>query len=115
MNTATNLGAAIGTALAGSILVTSLTSAFLQDVEDNNSVPPQVTEQAQVNLANGVPFLSDADLPAALDQAGVPPDVSEAGRAPPRRGRRAVRRTPHPQGTGRRPRPNGPADPAGTR
>jgi MFS family permease len=77
-NTATNLGAAIGTALAGSILITSLTGAFLQGVEENNAVPPQVSDQAQVQLANGVPFLSDADLRAALEQAAVPPDVSAA-------------------------------------
>jgi EmrB/QacA subfamily drug resistance transporter len=77
-NTATNLGAAIDTALAGSILITSLTSAFLQGVEDNNAVPPQVSDQAQVQLADGVPFLSDADLRAALEQAAVPPDVSAA-------------------------------------
>jgi Na+/melibiose symporter-like transporter len=77
-NTATNLGAAIGTALAGSILISSLTGAFLQGVEDNNAVPPQVSDQAQVQLANGVPFLSDADLRAALEQAAVPPDVSAA-------------------------------------
>lgn len=77
-NTATNLGAAIGTALAGSILITSLAAAFLQGVEDNNAVPPQVSEQAQVQLAGGVPFLSDADLQAALHKAAVPPDVSQA-------------------------------------
>jgi hypothetical protein len=33
--TATNLGAAIGTALAGSILVAALTASFLQGVEPN--------------------------------------------------------------------------------
>jgi MFS transporter len=77
-NTATNLGAAIGTALAGSILITSLTTAFLQGVEDNNAVPAPVSDQANVQLANGVPFLSDADLRSALEDAGVPPDVSEA-------------------------------------
>jgi EmrB/QacA subfamily drug resistance transporter len=77
-NTATNLGAAIGTALAGSILITSLTGAFLQGVQENNAVPEQVSVQAQVQLANGVPFLSDTDLQAALQQAGVAPDVSAA-------------------------------------
>jgi EmrB/QacA subfamily drug resistance transporter len=75
-NTATNLGAAIGTALAGSILITSLTGAFLRGVEENNAVPPEVSAQAQVQLAEGVPFLSDADLRAALEKAAVPPDVS---------------------------------------
>jgi MFS family permease len=77
-NTATSLGASIGTALAGSILITSLTGAFLQGVEENNAVPAQVSAQAQVQIADGVPFLSDADLQAALDQAGVSPEVATA-------------------------------------
>ena len=77
-NTATNLGAAIGTALAGSILITSLTGAFLQGVAANPAIPEQVKAQASVQLAGGVPFLSDADLQDALDRAAVDPSVTEA-------------------------------------
>jgi EmrB/QacA subfamily drug resistance transporter len=77
-NTATNLGAAIGTALAGSILITALTTSFLQGVEQNPAIPEQVKSQADVQLASGVPFLSDADLEAALTNAGVAPDVTAA-------------------------------------
>jgi EmrB/QacA subfamily drug resistance transporter len=77
-NTATNLGAALGTALAGSILITSLTAAFLQGVQENPAVPELVKAQASVQLAGGVPFLSDADLQHALDRAAVPPSVTQA-------------------------------------
>ena len=77
-NTSTNLGAAIGTALAGSILITALTTSFLQGVEQNPAIPEQVKSQATVQLAGGVPFLSDAALQQALDQAGTPPAVAEA-------------------------------------
>ncbi|HEY6425405.1 MAG TPA: MFS transporter [Pseudonocardiaceae bacterium] len=77
-NTATNLGAAIGTALAGSILIAALSTSFLQGVQQNPAIPEQVKTQAGVQLAAGVPFLSDADLGAALAQAGVPPDVATA-------------------------------------
>ncbi|HEY4421107.1 MAG TPA: MFS transporter [Pseudonocardia sp.] len=77
-NTATYLGAAIGTALAGSILIGALTTSFLQGVEDNPAIPEQVKSQADVQLAGGVPFLSDADLEAALTHAGVAPDVTAA-------------------------------------
>jgi EmrB/QacA subfamily drug resistance transporter len=77
-NTATNLGAAIGTALAGSILITSLTTAFLLGVQENPAIPEQVKTQASVQLAGGIPFMSDADLQAALDQAAVPPPVADA-------------------------------------
>ncbi len=77
-NTATNLGAALGTALAGSILITSLTSAFLLGVQENPAIPEQVKTQASVQLAGGVPFMSDADLQEALDQAAVPAPVADA-------------------------------------
>ncbi|HLM19906.1 MAG TPA: MFS transporter [Propionibacteriaceae bacterium] len=75
-NTATNLGAAIGTALAGSILIAALTASFLTSVTENPDIPSSVKEQANVQLAAGIPFMSDADLKAALDRAGVPPDVA---------------------------------------
>jgi MFS family permease len=77
-NTATNLGASIGTALAGSLLIAALTASFLNGIEQNPAVPPQVATQANVELAGGIPFISDADLDAALTQAGVDPAVSQA-------------------------------------
>jgi EmrB/QacA subfamily drug resistance transporter len=75
-NTATNLGAAIGVALAGSILIAALTTSFLQSVTENPDIPSSVKEQANVQLAGGIPFMSDADLQAALDEAGVSPEVA---------------------------------------
>lgn len=77
-NTATNLGAAVGTALAGSLLITALTTSFLQGVQSNPAIPEQVTSQATVQLAGGVPFLSDVALQDALDQAAVDPAVTAA-------------------------------------
>ena len=77
-NTATNLGASIGTALAGSLLIAFLTSSFLSGIEQNPAVPAEVSAQANVELSAGIPFVSDADLQAALDQAGVDPTVSQA-------------------------------------
>ena len=77
-NTATNLGASVGTALAGSILVAALTTSFLQGIQQNPDVPSSVKSQASVRLAAGAPFLSDADLEAALDSAGVSDEASEA-------------------------------------
>jgi hypothetical protein len=67
----TNLGASLGTALAGSILIAALTSAFLTNIEQSSVIPSRVTSQAQVELASGVPFISDADLEAALNEAHV--------------------------------------------
>lgn len=77
-NTATNLGAALGTALAGSILISALTTAFLHGVAENPAIPAQVKAQADVQLAAGVPFLSDADLQTALVKAAASPEVTSA-------------------------------------
>ena len=77
-NTATNLGAALGTALAGSILIAALTVSFLTSVTDNPDIPSSVKDQANIQLAGGIPFMSDADLQTALDEAQVPPEVAAA-------------------------------------
>ncbi|WP_107417267.1 MFS transporter [Streptomyces sp. CB00455] len=70
-NAVNNLGASIGTALAGSILIASLTSSFLASVEQNPAVPASVKSQSAAELQSGVPFLSDAQLQSALDEAGT--------------------------------------------
>ncbi len=77
-NTATNLGASIGTALAGSLLIAALTASFLHGIEQNPAVPPKVSTQASTELAGGIPFLSDADLQAALTKAGASTQVTQA-------------------------------------
>jgi MFS family permease len=70
-NTATNLGASLGTALAGSVMIAILTSSFVAGIEQNAAVPSQVSAQAEVELASGIPFVSDADLEGALREAGA--------------------------------------------
>ena len=77
-NTATNLGASIGTALAGSLLIAALTASFLSGIEQNPDVPSEVTAQANVELADGIPFISDADLEKALEEARASADVTRA-------------------------------------
>jgi MFS family permease len=70
-NTMTNLGISLGTAIAGSILIATLTSAFVANIQQSSAIPNRVKEQASVNLAGGVPFISDADLEDALDEANL--------------------------------------------
>jgi MFS family permease len=70
-NTATNLGASLGTALAGSVMIALLTSSFLTGIQQNPAVPTEVSAQASVELASGIPFVSDADLEDALHEAGA--------------------------------------------
>jgi len=77
-NTVTNLGASIGTALSGAVLIAALTSSFLAGVQNNPDVPKDVASQAQVQLSGGAPFISDKDLKAALDKAGVSGKTADA-------------------------------------
>ena len=77
-NTMTNLGASMGTALAGSVMIAAVASAFLINIEQSSAIPERVKSQAQVELAGGVPFISDADLKAALDDARVSRRTTEA-------------------------------------
>jgi len=77
-NTVTNLGASIGTGLAGAVLISALTTSFLTGVAHNPNVPQDVASKAQLELAGRIPFLSDQDLQAQLDKAGVPPEEADA-------------------------------------
>lgn len=77
-NTVTNLGASIGTALAGAVLISALTASFLGGIQNNPAVPKDLASQAQVKLAGGIPFISDQDLMAQLDKAGVPRQTADA-------------------------------------
>ena len=77
-NTATNIGASLGTALAGSVLIASLAATLAAGIQQNPAVPPEVRQQAEVKLSGGVPFLSDADLEAGLEKAGVTGEAASA-------------------------------------
>jgi MFS family permease len=77
-NTMTNLGASIGTALAGSIMIASVSTAFAANIQQSSAIPSRIKSEASVKIASGVPFVSDADLEAALDEAHVSSRTTEA-------------------------------------
>ncbi len=70
-NTATNLGASLGTALIGSVLIATLSSSALTGLADSPEVQDSVKAQISTQLVGSVPFISDAQLRVALDDAGV--------------------------------------------
>ena len=70
-NTVTNLGASLGTALAGSLLIAALTASFLTNIEASSAIPQSVKDKAHVELASGIPFISDKQLEAAAKEAGA--------------------------------------------
>jgi MFS family permease len=77
-NTVTNLGASIGTALAGAVLISALTASFFTGIQDNPSISAELVSSAKVELGSGIPFVSDADLEHALAEAGVPAATADA-------------------------------------
>ena len=76
-NTAMNLGASLGTAVIGSILLATLSASVLTGIVGNPDVPDSVKDQATTELSAGVPFVSDTQLHTALDDAGVDPEVAD--------------------------------------
>ena len=76
-NTGTQLGASIGTALAGAVLISAMTASFFTGIENNPNVPRSVVSQAQTQLAGGVPFISEPDAKVALQKANVPPEAAD--------------------------------------
>jgi hypothetical protein len=59
-------------------MIVVLTSSFLTGIQGNAAVPNDVSAQASVDLASGIPFVSDAQLSQGLADAGVPPDTAQA-------------------------------------
>jgi hypothetical protein len=77
-NTVTNLGASIGTALAGAVLISALTTSFLGSLATNEEVSDEMAARADVELSAGIPFVADDDLRAAFDAAEVPPATADS-------------------------------------
>jgi len=77
-NTVTNLGASLGTALVGAVLIASLTTGLIHGVQASPAIPADVKTQATTQFAAGVPFISDTDLKAQLQKANVPPAQADA-------------------------------------
>ena len=78
-NTMTNLGASLGTALAGSLLIADA-DVGVPDQRRSRTRRSRSASRSrrEVELAGGVPFVSDADLEAALEEAGVDSEATDA-------------------------------------
>ncbi len=72
-NTATNLGASLGTALVGSVLIATLSGAVLVGIQNSPDLPASVKIQAESQLTGSVPFMSTQQLTDQLNAAKVPP------------------------------------------
>jgi len=71
--TAQNLGASLGTALIGAILLGALSSGFVSRITDNEAIPPDVRAQVTTQANQGVGLVPPAEAETLLIDAGVAP------------------------------------------
>jgi MFS family permease len=76
--TAQNLGASLGTALIGSVMIAALTTGFVSRVEQNPAVPDEVQAQVAEVAEAGVPVVPVDDVENAATDAGLPADQAQA-------------------------------------
>lgn len=76
--TAQNLGASLGTALIGAILLSGLASAAATAVVERPDIPPQVQQEIVDRTEQGVEFIPRADVEQAASSAGLPPEQASA-------------------------------------
>ena len=76
--TAQNLGASLGTALIGSILIAALTSGFVERVEQNPALPADVRERVAQVEQKGVPVVPISDVEQVAIDEGFPADQARA-------------------------------------
>jgi Na+/melibiose symporter-like transporter len=76
--TAQNLGASLGTALIGSVLILSLTSGVLDRIKENPEVPQGARDRIAQIAESGIPVVPVADVEQAVIDAGESPEVARA-------------------------------------
>jgi len=76
--TAQNLGASLGTALIGAVLIAALTSGFTERVESNPAVSEPAREQVAQAAEAGIPVVPVDDVEQAALDAGVSPEEATA-------------------------------------
>jgi EmrB/QacA subfamily drug resistance transporter len=70
--TAQNLGASLGTALIGSVLIAALTNGFIARVEQNPAIPADARARVAQLAEKGIPVVPVAEVERAAADAGVP-------------------------------------------
>jgi len=76
--TAQQLGSAIGTALIGAVVISSLVAAFVSNISDESSIPAELTDAIEIEVAAGASFVAADAVEASLIDAGVVDDDTEA-------------------------------------
>jgi MFS family permease len=76
--TALNLGASIGTALIGAVLIVGLVNGFNSNLADNPDVSPQVRETISANTEEGIDIISVDQAEQRALQKGLPQQEASA-------------------------------------
>ncbi len=76
--TALNLGASIGTALIGAILILNLINGFNDNVADNPQVPASVQETIAANTEEGIDIVPAAQVEQQALSKGLSEDQAKA-------------------------------------
>jgi len=76
--TAQNLGASLGTALIGSILIAALTNGLIDRIETNPAVPQPVRAEVAQRTEAGIPIVPVDDIERAALDEGLPADQAQA-------------------------------------
>jgi EmrB/QacA subfamily drug resistance transporter len=76
--TAQNLGASLGTALIGAVLIAALTNGFVSQVEDNPAITPPIRERVTQIAQKGIPIVPVDDIERAAVDQGVPAGEAKA-------------------------------------
>ena len=75
--TSLNLGASLGVALVGSILIASLATNFTTEVTANPNLTDPVKQQVVAASEKSANFVSTATVEQAAEDAGLPPDQTK--------------------------------------
>ncbi|HEY1367838.1 MAG TPA: MFS transporter [Gaiellaceae bacterium] len=75
--TAQNLGASLGTALIGSVLIAGLTSGFVSRIEDSSQLPQRAKTQIVAVAEQGLDVVPVSEVEEAAKQAGLRPGQAE--------------------------------------
>lgn len=70
--TAQNLGASLGTALIGSVLIAALTTGFIERVEQNPAIPTEARRQLASLAEQGIPIAPVAEVEKVALDHGMP-------------------------------------------
>jgi EmrB/QacA subfamily drug resistance transporter len=76
--TSQQLGASLGTALIGAVVISGLIASFSGKVADNPQIAPAVQQQVSVRLAGDVSFVSTERVRVAAQEAGIDAATTDA-------------------------------------